>query len=583
VTNALAASPSAATITGSPQNAEALAFRLGSAGGALPVCVVNTFGAVYWSTNAHSAATPTFTAFTGGPEAGVYWTAVALGEDGSNYVLMVGAFGGVATGGGKVNGLWRATWAQNASPSTAVWTVRTNAANVSRKMLGDPTRADFGLADYTAPGNAADSITSLAVLGSKWALSGRVSSYLSTDKGLNWFPLPIPSGYGGYGSAVDPRPTAPARSVLTSADYAFWSVATPTSEPKLTLDRKDGDVEAGPVAFDPRNGDVVFCASSGGGSPELEDLFPAIRMYTATWNVASTVGSRLTDWTQCGTWPQVPGDAAGNRPRSMGQAVVYGTTATSRTIVAGRVLGNGLMWWNATVQPTWATVTSTSGPTPFSIGSNHELMRSVWHEPTSKLFILDKGTRIVWRMNVAANGAIGAATAVCRLPSIPTPVNRFDVYGWLELDPNSPVGAPTLVVTGDTGIWVINNAHTATCDATAISDMSTAQKMTWTNAGQPLAGLKPGAVRFGKPIGSTDTFLWVWTVDFDSVTPWKVVRVRDPFGTPTIVDVSTAAIRGSLGFLMTCDLATDATGDLGFIAAAYGAGRNGGYWWMPFI
>jgi hypothetical protein len=583
-TNAQGASPSAATITGAPMNCESLCFRLGSAGSALPVVIATQQGEVYWSTDAHSAATPTFTAFASGPDAGsTFWVSCALGEDGSNYVLLVGALDGVATGGGKVKGLYRATWAQSASPSTATWTTISNTTNVSRKMLNDSTRGDFALADYTAPGNASNFITGLSVLGSKWALAGRVCSYLSTDKGINWYPVPIASGYGGYGAAVDPRSSTAARVALTSADYPFWTVATPTSEPRLTLDRKDGNAETGPVAFDPRNGDSVICASSGGGSPELDDLFPATRIYTAPWAVASSVGSSLADWTEAGAWPQVPGDSAGNRPRSMGQAVVYGTTAASRTIVAGRVLGNGLMYWNATSQPTWTTVTSTAGPAPFSVSTGHELQRSVWHEPTNKLFILDKGTRIVWRMNVAANGTISAATAVCKVPSIPVMSNRFDVYGWLELDPNSPATAPRLVVTGDTGIWVIDNAHTATCDPTLASDMSTAQKLPWTNGGQALAGLRPGAVRFATPPGSTTSYLWVWTVDFDSVTPWKVIRVKNPFGTETITDVTTPGIRGSLGYLMTCDVARDSTGDTGFVLATYGAGRNGGYWWVPFV
>lgn len=560
-TNARAATPTAANIPGSPVNVEALTYGLGTASGALPVVIACNTGGVYWSTNAHSAAAPDFTAFTGGPGAGTTWASATITTQGSNYVALIGP----APGGDK--GVWRGVWAQNASPSTATWTLR-GASAFSAYMMGDTATPAFALDGYTRPGNPANIVTSFSVSKTdpgRVILSGRVCSYRSDNYGVDWYPMPIPAGFGSYGGAMDPHPDRKGRAVMTSSDYAFWTTTNVgRTQPRLTLDRASGNVESGTQTFDPRTGEVYGCLSAGGGNPELDPQFSAIRIYKAPWSVANNVASTLSSWTDVGNWPALAGGS--DRPKTLGLRVVYGSTATTATVVAARDVGDGLMWWHADLAPNWRRITASSGSVaPFSVSGGFD--QSDWAVYGSNVYVLDKGTRFVWRLPIAANGSIGSAVPVCRVPTLPKLPNRVDVYGWIAADPNPPAGTARLVVSCDAGVWSIPNAHTATS-----SDMSVGTKFGWTNTGGPLAGLTPGFVRFH------EGYLWVSTVDADSVSPVKILRIYDPFGTPRIVDVSTAATQGSLGYVMTCDAGYRDDGMPCFFLATYGAGRNGGYW-----
>ncbi|MEO5691442.1 MAG: hypothetical protein ABIQ64_04605 [Candidatus Saccharimonadales bacterium] len=468
--NDISGSPTLTTtaLSNLPTNIEAFGYIKAAGGSMQAVTVVCANGYVGFSTNAFSAvagsvAMTEVSQVSGAPERSEIWISAGSTHNGSQYIVLVGTWGGVGSGS-SYNTLWRGTWTgTSTTPWSAVsWTALAGPTYWSEQVMNRPGADNlWWLYGSNTPGlNGTAAVSGFATSKTNPArvyAFARGNSYISEDHGLHWYSSNV-FGSADHQSAYWYRAAGRRSTFVTNTgDWPLaGSIDAFATQPHAIL--RNG-YNANTSWEDFNTGECFVGGTTAGGSsvPPLDNGNTVWGVDYADLGNTSTSPSILTDYnlnTGDGANTNVGGVLCG--------VTTYNTggTGSTRTIAVGTMGGKGL-WWTTNNGTTWNKVSAASGTQqPYDTSSNFDSSQAWWDAARDRVYFMDRAAGIVWRCTVQASGALSTATAL--FGDSWTYSVAPNACGYIDTDTaNDRLWVSTL-----NGVWYIDNASTAAFSTT---------------------------------------------------------------------------------------------------------------------
>lgn len=568
-TNANAADPVATplattSMTGAsiPSNVENIGYIKTAAG--QPVTIFAAKNYVGMSLNAWSAAAAsiTCTAVTGGPETTERWISVGTTHTGTTYVVLVGTFGGVGSGGGSTgsyNTVWRGTWVETSTtPWSAVsWTALSGSSRWSEQILNKPgVDNEWWLSGSNTPGmNSSAAVSGFATSATNPARMYAVSrgnAYISDDHGANWYASRT-WGSADHSSVYCYR--APERTQTFVTTTGDWPLAYSPDEFRTEPKGVRHGFNSNTCFEDYKTGECFI-----GGGTAAGTVAPAVDNGNTLWGLPyASLSTPVTGLSGMTDYNLNTGSGANT---SVGQPMtgvcVYNTqgTGATRTIMVGCMGGTG-MWQTSNEGTTWTQVLNAAGtPHPFTTQGGFDNGLMFWDAPRDTIYIMDRGLGRVWRCTVGSGGVI--STAVCIFADTWTYNAADDGIGYIDVDEAND----RLWVATANGVWYINTASSVGPSTTKTNAVAT-----------PMAAQYPGEIV--GPMAFLPTFGTVVVATMGLNSAQNMVYPKNGTDGARFLSVSDPTVDSSWlqGTVADWDVSRDRGYKLGFIAP-HGLTRN---------